>query len=84
MPPREAAPVRKVVQSSTMVHAEKDWAFISLCDDGSMWLYQVLGRELRVYRRLLMRRVFQRDLNRHRWKRQPEGDQDCSEVANGG
>jgi hypothetical protein len=49
-----------------------------------MWLYQVLGRELRVYRRLLMRRVFQRDLNRHRWKRQPEGDQDCSEVANGG
>jgi hypothetical protein len=22
-----------------MVHAEKDWAFISLCDDGSMWLY---------------------------------------------
>ena len=29
MPPREAAPVRKVVQISTMVHAEKDWAFIS-------------------------------------------------------
>ena len=30
---------RKVVQISTMVHAEKDWAFIALCDDGSMWLY---------------------------------------------
>jgi hypothetical protein len=39
MPPREAAPVRKVVQISTMVHAEKDWAFIALCDDGSLWLY---------------------------------------------
>jgi hypothetical protein len=22
-----------------MVHAEKDWAFIALCDDGSLWLY---------------------------------------------
>ena len=30
---------RKVVQVSTMVQAEKDWAFIALCDDGSMWLY---------------------------------------------
>ena len=30
---------RKVVQISTMVHAEKDWAFIALCDDGSLWLY---------------------------------------------
>jgi hypothetical protein len=37
--PREAAPVRKVVQISTMVHEEKDWAFIALCDDGSLWLY---------------------------------------------
>jgi hypothetical protein len=25
--------VRKVVQISTMVHQEKDWAFIALCDD---------------------------------------------------
>jgi hypothetical protein len=37
--PRETAPVRKVVQISTMVHPEKDWAFIALCDDGSLWLY---------------------------------------------
>lgn len=37
--PREAAPVRKVVQISSMVHPEKDWAFIALCDDGSLWLY---------------------------------------------
>ena len=37
--PRETASVRKVVQVSTMVHAEKDWAFIALCDDGSLWLY---------------------------------------------
>jgi hypothetical protein len=22
-----------------MVHAEKDWAFIALCDYGSLWLY---------------------------------------------
>jgi len=36
---RETAPVRKVVQISTMVHPEKDWAFIALCDDGSLWLY---------------------------------------------
>ena len=35
----ETALVRKVVQISTMVHAEKDWAFIALCDDGSLWLY---------------------------------------------
>jgi hypothetical protein len=35
----EPAPVRKVVRISTMVHAEKDWAFVALCDDGSMWLY---------------------------------------------
>ena len=35
----ETALVRKVVQISTMVHAAKDWAFIALCDDGSMWLY---------------------------------------------
>ena len=37
--PRETARVRKVVQISTMVHPEKDWAFIALCDDGSLWLY---------------------------------------------
>ena len=30
---------RKVVQISTMVHPDKDWAFIALCDDGSLWLY---------------------------------------------
>ena len=35
----ETAPDRKVVQISTMVHAAKDWAFVALCDDGSMWLY---------------------------------------------
>ena len=35
----ETAPDRKVVQISTMVHAEKDWAFVALCDDGSLWLY---------------------------------------------
>jgi hypothetical protein len=38
----KAALVRKVVQISTMVHPEKDWAFIALCDDGSLWLYQWL------------------------------------------
>ncbi len=37
--PRETARVRKVVQISTMVHPEKDWAFIALCDDESLWLY---------------------------------------------
>jgi hypothetical protein len=36
---RKAASDRKVVQISTVVHAEKDWAFIALCDDGSLWLY---------------------------------------------
>jgi hypothetical protein len=30
---------RKVIQISTMVQAEKDWAFVALCDDGSIWLY---------------------------------------------
>ena len=35
----ETGRVRKVVQISTMVHEEKDWAFIALCDDGSLWLY---------------------------------------------
>jgi uncharacterized transporter YbjL len=35
----ETATDRKVVQISTMVHAEKDWAFVALCDDGSLWLY---------------------------------------------
>jgi hypothetical protein len=35
----ETAPDRKVVQISTMVHAEKDWAFVALCDDGTLWLY---------------------------------------------
>jgi hypothetical protein len=34
----QTAPVRKVIQISTMVHPEKDWAFIALCDDGSLWL----------------------------------------------
>ena len=37
--PMETAPDRKVVQISAMVHAEKDWAFVALCDDGSLWLY---------------------------------------------
>jgi len=37
--PKETASIRKVVQISTMVHPEKDWAFIALCDDGSLWLY---------------------------------------------
>jgi hypothetical protein len=35
----KTALVRKVIQISTMVHPEKDWAFIALCDDGSLWLY---------------------------------------------
>ena len=38
--PLETALGRKVVQISTMVHAAKDWAFIALCDDGSLWLYR--------------------------------------------
>jgi hypothetical protein len=33
---REAAPGRKVVQICAMVHPDKDWAFIALCDDGSL------------------------------------------------
>jgi hypothetical protein len=37
--PRETAAVRKTVQISTIVHPDNDWAFIALCDDGSMWLY---------------------------------------------
>jgi hypothetical protein len=37
--PRETDRARKVIQISTMVHPEKDWAFIALCDDGSLWLY---------------------------------------------
>jgi hypothetical protein len=36
---KETAPLRKVIQISAMVHQEKDWAFIALCDDGSLWLY---------------------------------------------
>jgi len=39
MAQKEPVPVRKVVQISTIVHPEKDWAFIALCDDGSLWLY---------------------------------------------
>jgi hypothetical protein len=35
----KTALVRNVVQISTMVHPDKDWAFIALCDDGSLWLY---------------------------------------------
>jgi hypothetical protein len=35
----EGALGRKVVQISAMVHPVKDWAFIALCDDGSLWLY---------------------------------------------
>jgi hypothetical protein len=45
-PPKEGDLVRKVVQISTMVHPEKDWAFIALCDDGSLWLYH--GSSLRI------------------------------------
>ena len=36
---REMAPDQRVVQISTMVHPDKDWAVIALCDDGSMFLY---------------------------------------------
>src|SRR6516225_775507 len=39
IPPREPAPFRKVIQISSMTHQERDWAFIALCDDGSLWLY---------------------------------------------
>jgi hypothetical protein len=42
LPSREPTRVRKVVHISTMVHPEKDWAFIALCDDGSLWLYHGL------------------------------------------
>jgi len=28
IPAREPAPVRKVIQISTMIHPERDWAFI--------------------------------------------------------
>jgi hypothetical protein len=35
----KTALIRKVVQISTMVHLEKDWAFIALCEDGSLWFY---------------------------------------------
>ena len=35
----DGAPGRKVIQISAMVHPVKDWAFIALCDDGSLWLY---------------------------------------------
>ena len=35
----DGTPGRKAVQISAMVHPVKDWAFIALCDDGSMWLY---------------------------------------------
>ena len=33
------APDRKVIQMFTMIHAEKDRAFVAPCDDGSLWLY---------------------------------------------
>ena len=46
IPPREPAPVRKVIQISTMIHPEREWAFIALCDDGSLWLYH--GSWLRI------------------------------------
>ena len=36
---RETARSRKAVQISAMVHPVRDWAFIALCDDGSLWLY---------------------------------------------
>jgi hypothetical protein len=29
----------KVVQISTTVHPERDWAFIALCNDGSLWRF---------------------------------------------
>jgi hypothetical protein len=38
-PDMPTPPERKVVQISTMMHPEKDWAFVALCDDGSLWLY---------------------------------------------
>jgi hypothetical protein len=39
IPLMETASGRKVVQISAMVHAEREWAFIALCDDSSLWLY---------------------------------------------
>jgi hypothetical protein len=30
------------VTVSTIVHQEKDWAFVALCDDGSLWLQFML------------------------------------------
>jgi hypothetical protein len=39
IPPTEPVLVRKVIQISSMTHGERDWAFIALCDDGSLWLY---------------------------------------------
>jgi hypothetical protein len=39
---REAAPIRKVIQISAIVHPEKGWAFVTLCDDGSLRLYHWL------------------------------------------
>ena len=44
--PKETVSVQKVVQVSSKVHPEKDWAFIALCDDGSLWLYH--GSWLRI------------------------------------
>jgi hypothetical protein len=29
----------KTASDRKVVHAEKDWAFVALCDDGSLWLY---------------------------------------------
>ena len=46
IPPGETVPARKVIQVATMVHPEKDWAFIASCDDGSLWLYH--GSWLRI------------------------------------
>src|SRR5260370_38845393 len=47
--------IRKVVQISAMVHPEKDWAFIALCVTVALpWFY---GRELKIYRRLLICRA---------------------------
>ena len=40
-----------------MVHPEKDWAFIALCDDGSLWLYHGSWRKLRVYHSVLIRKA---------------------------
>ena len=50
--PSGTAPVRKVIQISTMVYPEKDCAFIALCDDGHSGFIMARGCELRIYRRL--------------------------------